>query len=140
MKIFGIIVVFAVAWSLVGCVFQKINEQDMLGQYRANLPGGGSETLDLLPHGKCAQEIRLTGGEVYNAEGTWTYDNARKRLFLTGTRQSLTPESKLNPDLAAAPSELMLSTPVSRGLAGSIYIMLHEGIDYRKVNEPTPGN
>ena len=70
MKTFGIIILVALACALVGCVFQNINEQDLLGKYLADLPGWGTETLELLADGKCAQEIRLPGGKTYNAHGT----------------------------------------------------------------------
>ncbi len=133
MKTFGIIIAVTAALALAGCMFQKINEQDMLGKYRAELPGGGTDTLELLAQGECRQEIHLANGNSYNANGTWKYFDDTRYLQIRGIRESLTPEREINPNLAAPPAEQLLATPASRGLLGDIVIMLHEGIDYRRV-------
>lgn len=120
------------ALVLVGCMFQKINEQDLYGSYRADLPGGGTESLELLPEGNCKQEIRLPDGETYNSQGTWKFFPDTKYLQVRGIRQSLTPEGQINPDIAAAPGKEVFATPVYRSLSGAMEIMLHEDINYRK--------
>ena len=120
------------ALMLVGCMFQKINEQDLFGSYRADLPGGGMESLELLPEGNCKQEIHLPDGKTYDAQGTWKFCPETKYLQVRGIRQSLTPEGQINPDVGAAPGKEVFATPVYRSLSGGMEIMLHEGIDYRR--------
>jgi hypothetical protein len=133
MRIFSIKVFLLMAVAaLSGCGFQTIDEQELLGQYRADLPGEGTETLELLPKGECRQAISLINGVAYNARGTWKYNRDRKRLFLTGLRESLTPTGELNPHLADEPNQDVLATPVSRNLSGGITIMLNEDIDFQK--------
>lgn len=124
-------IVFALALVLNGCMLDHITEKEVMGLYRAELPDGVTESLELLPNGECIQAIRLRAGAVYEAHGTWKLDEKRGRLYLKGTRQALTPAKELNPNLSAPPSEATLGTPVYRRLGG-VAIMLHEGIDYHK--------
>jgi len=133
MKTLSVIIALALALVVSGCMFHKVHERDLLGKYRANLPGGGTEILELLTQGECVQEIRLPDGTTYTARGTWKYLADSKYLQLRGTRKALTPTRELNPKLADAPSADVLATPVSRSLSGDVTIMLHEGIDYEKV-------
>jgi len=133
MKTLCIIIVITVALALPSCIFQRINRQDVIGKYRADLPEGGTETLELFPDGKCEQEIHFPYGTTYKVLGTWRFSSETKYLQIQGIRQSLTREGKLNPNLATAPNEEVLATPVSRSLSGDMAIMLYEGIDYRKV-------
>lgn len=133
MKPRTLIIALATALLVTGCMFKKVTEQDLIGKYRAELPGGGSEVLELLSEGACAQEIRLPDGTSYKARGTWKYLPDSKYLQVRGIRAALTPTHELNPKLADAPSEEVLATPISRSGTGNLTIMLHEGVDYRKL-------
>lgn len=132
MKTLIAIVAVALVLPVTGCMFQSVREQDLIGKYRAELPGGGTEQLELLPKGECTQEIRLPNGTTYSARGTWKYLPDSKYLQVRGIRAALTPTSELNPKLADLPSDEVLATPISRSLSGNITIMLHEGLAYRK--------
>ena len=133
MKILSGIIAVAVALAVSGCMFEKVSEKDLIGKYRADLPGGGTEILELLSKGECAQEIRLPDSTNYKARGTWKYLPDSKYLQVRGIRAALTPTRELNPKLAEAPSDEVLATPISRSVTGSLTIMLHEGVDYRKL-------
>lgn len=107
-------------------------ERDLVGRYRADLPDGAVEFLELFPKGECVQEIRLKDGTAYNVRGRWDFSVDSDYLTLRGTRLALSPYGKLNPDIATIPSGTTGSLPVSRAITGRVSIMLHEGIDYRK--------
>lgn len=124
-------IVFALTLALNGCMRDPVSEQELIGTYRAELPDGATESLELLATGECIQAIRLQDGVVYDARGTWKFDQKKGRLYLNGTRQALTASKKLKPHLSEPPSDATLGTPVYRRLGG-IAIMLHEGIDYHK--------
>lgn len=117
--------------SVCGCKLESVSQRDLIGKYRAELPDG-TELLELLPDGDCIQIIKLSGGQVYEAHGTWKFDEGKGRLYLKGTRQALTASKEPNPRIADPPSGATLGTPVYRRLNGKIAIMLHEGIDYHK--------
>jgi hypothetical protein len=116
----------ALGFLTSGCMFRSVSEHDLIGKYRADLPDGGVETLELLPGGDCVQEIRLHSGLSYSARGKWRYDESVTCVYLDGTRQALTPDHKINPDMAridtvtAAPS-------VSRTIFGTVTIGSSEG-------------
>jgi len=133
MKTLSAVIAVAVALAVSGCMFQKVSERDLLGKYQADLPGGGTEILELLLKGECAQEIRLPSGTSYKARGTWKYLADSKYLQVRGIRAALTPTRELNPKLGDAPSDEVLATPISRSVSGGLRIMLHEGVDYRKL-------
>jgi hypothetical protein len=116
-----------------GCMLKEVTERDLIGKYRAELPGGGVENLELLSGGDCTQEIRLPDGMSYKARGTWKYLPASKYLHVRGVRAALTPTREVNPKLADPPSDELFATPVSRSMSGSLTIMLHEGVDYRRL-------
>jgi hypothetical protein len=123
-------IVFVLALFLNGCMADRISEKEIAGRYRAELPDGATESLELLPGGECRQTIRLRTGPVYDARGTWRFDEKKGRLHLKGIRQALTPAKELNPRVSESPTDTTLGTPVSRRLGGGITIMLHEGIYY----------
>ena len=133
MKTLSVIIAVTVALVVSGCMFQKVSEQDLIGKYRADLPSGGTEILELLPKGDCAQEIRLPDGTSYEARGTWKYLPDSKYLQVRGIREALTPTRELNPKLSDAPRDEVVATPISRSVSGRLTIMLHEGVDYRKL-------
>jgi hypothetical protein len=119
--------------AVSSCMSREIRTQDLLGKYRADLPDGAVEFLDLLPQGECAQEIRLKGGVSYSARGKWRYDQKLKCLYLEGTRIALTPAGQINPDLGRILEGNTGALSVSRSALGKVTIMLNEGIDYRKL-------
>jgi hypothetical protein len=131
MKVFLFIAAASVLFAS-GCVFQKTDEQDLLGKYRADLPDGAVEFLELLSKGACVQEIRLKSGASYSARGRWRYDPKLKCLYLEGTRIALTPTRKINADIGQILPGNTGALSVSRSALGSVTITLHEGIDYRK--------
>jgi len=133
MKTLSASIAVAVALVVSGCMFQKVSERDLIGKYRADLPGGGIEILELLAKGECTQEIGLPNGTNYKARGTWKYLPDSKYLQVRGIRAALTPTRELNPKLSDAPSDEVLATPISRSVSGGLKIMLHEGVDYRKL-------
>lgn len=122
----------ALVFAASGCMFGKTEESDLLGKYRADLPDGAVEFLELRPKGECVQEIRLKTGVTHSAHGKWRYDQKLKCLYLEGTRIALTPAGQINPDLAKIPQGTTGALSVSRSVFGEVTILLYEGIDYRK--------
>lgn len=116
---------------LNGCVLGGVTEPELIGKYHADLPEGGSESLQLMPGGKCAQIIRLESGAIYEAQGSWKYDADRSRLFLTGIRQSVS-RGQINPQIAQTPSSVTIGTRVSRTATGTVIFYLTEDIYYHK--------
>lgn len=133
MKTLLLIFALAFGYLLSGCMLRRTHEQDLIGTYRADLPNDAVEFLELRPKGECIQEIRLKDGTRYKAQGQWWYFEDTKYLNLKGTRLALTPTRELNPDVAQMLSGITGALPVSRSLTGKVTIMLHEGIDYRKL-------
>jgi hypothetical protein len=64
MRIFVLIVAVVIGSLLGGCMFKQIREQDIIGKYQADLPDGGTVSLELLPQGECIQIIRLKNGAI----------------------------------------------------------------------------
>ena len=132
MKLF-LFIASTLALVASGCMFQEISEHDLLGKYRADLPDGAIEFLELLPKNECVQEIRLKSGVHYSAQGRWRYDTKLKCLYLEGTRIALAPTREINPDIGQILTGNTGALSVSRSVLGKIAIMLHEDIDYRKL-------
>jgi hypothetical protein len=119
---------------LGGCMLREIDEKDLIGEYRAELPKGAIENLKLMDGGQCHQTIIISGSERFETDARWEFDKKAKRIFFTGTRRALTPTQLLNPELASPPSKIVLGTDVLRTATGSIKIFLGEGTYYRKTN------
>jgi len=133
MKTFVAIFAASIVVIVSACMFEKINDRDLLGKYHAALPNGGTEDLELQPNGQCLQQIRLPDGTTYKAQGTWKYLPDTEYLQVRGIRAVLTPARQINPKLADPPPDEVFATPVSRSLTGRLTIMLHEGLNYRKL-------
>lgn len=132
MKSLFFVLALSVGTLLLGCMSREIHEQDLVGKYRANLPGDTVEFLELRPSGECVQEIRLKDGVSRTAHGKWRYDSKLKCLYLEGTRIALTPEGKINPDIERILPGNTGALSVSRSVLGRVTIMLNESVDYEK--------
>ncbi len=131
MRIIILTIVATLGFITSGCMFKSVSEQDLIGKYQADLPDGGTETLELLAGGDCIQEIRLHSGVFHSARGKWRYEPSVACIYLDGTRQSLTPERKTNPDMARI--DAITGAPsVSRTIFGTVTIGSSESIYYKK--------
>jgi hypothetical protein len=134
MKNFIALLVVVATCLLAGCFFRAIQEADVVGEYQASLPDGGTETLELVEAGKCTQVIRLKTGEVYEAVGTWKLSPQRGRPYLIfkGIRSTLTGFEKINPKIAEPPYAVV-GKDVTPSWTGKPMINFTEGTYYRKI-------
>jgi hypothetical protein len=132
MKFFKLVII-TLSLLAGGCMFREISAKDLTGRYRADLPEGAVEFLELLPHGECVQEIRLRNGVAYSARGRWSYNPTTRYLTLQGTREALTPTEEINPNLDTIPGGFTGSLPVFRSVSSEIVIMFSEYRNYRKL-------
>ena len=115
-----------------GCTFKRVSEQELVGKYQVDLPDGGIESLELLRGGECTQVIHLKNGPIYEAHGTWEYDENRRHVLFRGLRAALTGTHELNPVIAnILPG--VIGTDVFRTVTGNPIIYLTEDTYYRKV-------
>ena len=115
-----------------GCTFRRVSEQELLGKYQVDLPDGGIESLELLSGGDCIQIIRLKGGTIYEARGTWEYNETKRHLLFRGLRGALASSHEINPGVAnILPG--VVGTDVFRTATGNPIIYLSEDLYYRKV-------
>lgn len=121
----------AAPFMVCGCGIEPIEENELVGEYKAELPDGGTELLNLLRDGKCVQVIQLKSGATYEAHGSWKYDQSRGRILLKGIRQSVAM-GKINPQISQSPSSITIGTRVSRTPTGTVIIYLTEDTYYRK--------
>jgi len=154
MKYFISIIFLAAAFMLGGCHFgyYKGEESKLVGTYRAELPDGGTETLELLPDGSCVQEIRLAGGETYLAYGTWKYSplysqagyksrgtykyrkTYRCDISFENIRSTLEYDGTLNPDIAKEPLKRTIKLKsVYRSIFGNPKLSFGEADYYTKI-------
>jgi hypothetical protein len=107
------------------CIYKPVPESELLGDWRAELPDGGFETLKMLPAGRCMQQVHLRDGKTYSAEGSWEYlPPNNHHLYLRGLRDSLGSGDDASPKL--------FGLDVYRTLFGAPRIYLSESTYYCK--------
>lgn len=123
-----------IIFALIGPRSQPITNSALFGKYSIVLPDGGKETLNLLPNGKCEQNIFLKDGKIYNAIGEWKYIklNSWDYLRLEGTHISTQFGNKINPNIEQIPKGGTGGLPISRTLMGHIIIDKDESHYFKK--------
>jgi hypothetical protein len=120
------------ACLLTGCMFKHVSDEELIGKYSADLPDGGTESLELVRGGECIQIIRSKSGPVYEAHGTWKYNAGDRHILFRGIRDSVTETHEINPKIAEIPPG-GVSTDLFRTWTGTPVIYLTEDSYYRKL-------
>jgi hypothetical protein len=118
MRPLQICVVTAFAAVFGSCTYKPVPESELIGDWRAELPDAGFETLEI-------QKVQLRDGKTYTAEGSWEYLPPNKHhLYLRGLPDSLGSGDGVAPKL--------FGLDVYRTLFGAPRLYLSESTYYRK--------
>lgn len=123
----------------VSCKKTPITESNLIGKYQVELPQDAIETLELLPQGKCIENIKLSDGKTYDANGTWKILKKTNHIALYKTHILLESASKLSPNIALSPFDSNDSNntgdiEITHSIFGGINLCLGEMLYYKKIN------
>jgi hypothetical protein len=123
-----------VGFHIHGCTRARsaMEYRMLVGTYRATLPDGAVEFLELKTSGECSQEVQLRDGRVFRAQGQWWYNDVLNYVFLRGPRIAPSPMHKLNPGISEVPNGITAALPVLYTTSGDVVLKLSVTIDFRK--------